>query len=263
MGAVWYNREKGGGEMGRLVRILPALLAFLLLVGCGTQQQGQRQDQQEQQGQSGEATLFIGMEGDFAEYPLAYSGELTPEKLIAGIAELTGWNLDLAGEVTAGGGGVTVCFAEESSLFVGPPEPQREEFFVYSAEQLDVMILDSVQRTLQENSPGTPLSNPETPEVYFCGPDGGALTLPQLGLVLPQGEPYRGILTGDTHVEGVFEGLDGETAAVRVNGEQRRYPVADSEALWTLRALEPGFAVSFEIERDKEGTERIVRVYGD
>ncbi len=261
MAMVWYNREKGGGEMGRLVRVLPLVLAFLLLVGCGGQEQTQRE--QTQQEQRGEATLFIGMEGDFAEYPLTYSGELTPEKLIAGIAELTGWNLDLSDGVTDGKGGMTVCFAEESSLFVGPPEPQREEFFVYSAEQLDATILDSVQKTLQENFVDRILGDPAALPIYFCGPDGGALTLPQIGIVLPLGEPYRGILTGGTRVEGVFEGLDGEMATVQVDGERRRYPVADSEALWTLRALEPGFSVSFEIERDKEGTERIVRVYGD
>ena len=48
------------------------------------------------------AVLYIGMEGSQQEYPLEYTGELTPEVLIQGIAETTGWDLTLADAVTTG-----------------------------------------------------------------------------------------------------------------------------------------------------------------
>ena len=240
--------------MRRVAILLAATL--LLLTGCGA-----RPAATEPAG--GEATLYIGMEGRFREYPLSYSGELTPEKLIAGIAERTGWNLDLADEVTDGKGGMSVCFSERSALFVGPPEPQREEFSVYSADELAAMILDSIQRTLQYNFVNPALGDPSALPIYYCGPDGGALSLSNIGITLPLETPYRGLVSGDTRREGVFLGLSEGIARVNVDGTEQRFAVEDSEALWTLRALEPGSPLLFEIERDKEGAEKIVRIYGD
>lgn len=56
------------------------------------------------------ATLYIGTKaGGFAEYPITYEGELTAEKLIQGIADLTGWDLTLAEEITSGKGAEIPC----------------------------------------------------------------------------------------------------------------------------------------------------------
>ena len=50
-----------------------------------------------------EAVLYIGTrDGGFTEYPMTYEGTLTPEILIAGIADLTGWDMTLAENVTTG-----------------------------------------------------------------------------------------------------------------------------------------------------------------
>ena len=38
--------------------------------------------------------LYIGMNGEFQEYPLEVNGEITPEILIESMAQLTGWNLE-------------------------------------------------------------------------------------------------------------------------------------------------------------------------
>ena len=44
-----------------------------------------------------EAILYIGIrDGGFTEYPMTYEGSLTPEVLIAGIGDLTGWDMTLA-----------------------------------------------------------------------------------------------------------------------------------------------------------------------
>ena len=66
-------------------------------------------------------TLYIGTKaGGFAEYPITCEGELTPELLIQGIADLTGWDLTLAEPVISGKGGMRLCLSSEAALFTGP-----------------------------------------------------------------------------------------------------------------------------------------------
>ena len=139
-----------------------------------------------------EAALFIGSDGDFQEYPWEYQGQPTPEALIAAISDLTGWNLTLADEVTAGKGGMTVCFSKESALFVGPPDPQKEEFFMFDAESLDRTILDSIQRTLQYNFVDPELGDPDSLDIYYCMEGNAPLTLPGINVTLPMDQPYKG-----------------------------------------------------------------------
>lgn len=136
-------------------------------------------------------TLRVGMDGKFTDYPWEYTGELNdagvvpPAETIAALGELTGWDLSLADQVTDGKGGMTVTFAESCSIFTGPPQQQKEEFHMYSAEQLAATILDSVRQTLETNYGGT-----EGLDVYFCGPDGGDLLLDNLGVTISSTKPY-------------------------------------------------------------------------
>lgn len=136
------------------------------------------------------ATLYVGMDGNFAEYPVTYTGELTPVFLISQLSELTGWNLDLADEVTSGKGGMTVSFAETSSIVTGPPEPQNPDFFVYDSSQLITTILDSVQRTLQYNFIDPNLGDPSNLDVYF-NLDGGNIVYPDSGREIDAYTPYE------------------------------------------------------------------------
>ena len=136
------------------------------------------------------ATLYVGMDGNFAEYPVTYTGELTPVFLISQLSELTGWNLDLADEVTSGKGGMTVSFAETSSIVTGPPEPQNPDFFVYDSSQLITTILDSVQRTLQYNFIDPNLGDPSNLDVYF-NLDGGKIVYPDSGREIDAYTPYE------------------------------------------------------------------------
>lgn len=138
------------------------------------------------------AVLYIGVGNQFAEYPVEYTGELDengqipPEEVLAAMASLTGWNLDLAEPIFSGKGGITVSFADTSALFAGPPEEQREEFHVYDALQLDQTILDSLKKTLQCWA-----VDPDQVEVWFCGADGGDLALPGTGVTIPAAQPYE------------------------------------------------------------------------
>ena len=111
--------------------------------------------------------LYIGTkDSGFTEYPMTYEETLTPEILIAGIADLTGWDMTLAEDVTTGKGGMSVCFADSSALFTGPPDPQNEEFFMFSADQLAQTILDSTQKTLQMGFTGEG-GDPDALDIYY------------------------------------------------------------------------------------------------
>ena len=137
-----------------------------------------------------EAVLYIGTrDGGFAEYPMTYEGTLTPEILIGGIAGLTGWNMTLAEAVTTGKGGMSVCFADSSALFTGPPDPQNEEFFMFDAEQLAQTILDSTQKTLQMGFTGEG-GDPDALDIYYYMEGEKPLELPDIGREWPLDEPY-------------------------------------------------------------------------
>jgi len=137
------------------------------------------------------ATLYIGTKAaGFTEYPMAYEGTLTPDALIQGIADLTGWNLTLAEPVVSGKGGMSVCLSAESALFSGPPEPQKDEFHMFSSEQLAETILDSIQKTLQEGFVLAP-GDPDTLDIWYFMEGEQPLELPGMGLSWPLDQPYQ------------------------------------------------------------------------
>lgn len=203
--------------MGQKVVLLAGLLTVALsacggpfapemeVLGAEAASAGPAAGAQEDQGGDGAAcstervcaVLYIGIGNQFAEYPVEYTGELDengripPEEVLAAMASLTGWNLDLAEPVFSGKGGITVTFADTSALFSGPPEDQREEFHVHDALQLDQTILDSVKRTLQCWAVDPELGDPDQVDIWFCGVDGGDLALPGTGVTIPAAQPYE------------------------------------------------------------------------
>lgn len=141
-------------------------------------------------------TLYIGTGDQFQQYRETYQGALNdqgmvpPEGVVAEMAELTGWNLDLAGEITTGKGGITVTFAETCALFSGPPQVQKDEFHVYDSYQLDQTILDSVKKTLQNWAVVPGKGDPDSVDIYYCGPDGKDLVLINSGWTISSTQPY-------------------------------------------------------------------------
>ncbi len=186
------SSQKGGGmsqtppDPGSSSSVLPGP------IGSSSSSQGGDGTSSAQPGETQAATLYIGMDGQFQEYPLETGEEITPRLLVEEIAKLTGWNLDLADEIASGKGGMTVLFGETSALFAGPPDPQKEEFHVFDSFQLDRTILDSIQKTLQTWAVVPGLGDPDSVDIYFCGPDGGDLVLENLGVTIPHTEPYQG-----------------------------------------------------------------------
>ena len=138
------------------------------------------------------ATLYIGMNGEFKEYPLEAKEEVNYYTLVAGIAELTGWNLDLESAVE-GNGKIVISFADTCSLFVGPPEEQKEEFRVLDAGQLDQTILDSIQHTLQYNFVDPEKGEPSSLDIYYCDAAGESITIPGPDVTIPMDTPYSGL----------------------------------------------------------------------
>lgn len=136
------------------------------------------------------ANIYIGAEENFKEYPCEFDKTPTPDQLIAAIAEKTGWNLTLADVLTTGKGGITVSFSKESALFTGPPEPQKEEFYMYDAVQLDKTILDSIQKTLQNNLTDSTLGDPSKFNVFYSMEGDKALELPNVGVTIPLEQSY-------------------------------------------------------------------------
>ena len=154
------------------------------------------------------ATLYVGTRASgFQEYELRYDGDLTAELLIQGIADLTGWDLTLGAEVTSGKGGMSVCLADSSALYQGPPEVQKDEFHMYSADQLAETILDSIQKTLQKGFTGE-LGDPDNLDVWYYMENGEGLTLPNIGLSWSLDQPYQWAGAkpiGETEAQGARE----------------------------------------------------------
>ena len=144
------------------------------------------------------ATLYIGTKANgFTDYPMTYDGDLTAEKLIQGIADLTGWDLTLAEPVISGKGGMSVCLSSESSLFTGPPDPQKDEFHMYDVGQLAEAILDSIQKTLQEGFTGEG-GAPDALDIWYYMEGEKPLELPALGLSWPIDQPYQWASAGSS-----------------------------------------------------------------
>lgn len=164
-----------------------------------TKTEGGSQDQLDagQTSQAQMVTLYIGMDDHFQQYQEEYDGTLNEqgmvpaEGVVAEMAQLTGWNLDLAGEITTGKGGITVTFGENCALFSGPPQEQKDEFHVYDSYQLDETILDSVKKTLQNWAVVPGQGDPDSVDVYYCGPDGKDLVLINSGWTISSTQPYE------------------------------------------------------------------------
>lgn len=96
----------------------------------------------------------------------------------------------MAEPVISGKGGMSVCLSNESALFTGPPDPQKDEFHMYDTEQLAETILDSIQKTLQENFT-LEGGNPEALDIWYYMEGEQPLTLPDLGMSWPIDQPYH------------------------------------------------------------------------
>ena len=172
-----------------------------------------------------EYPLYIGSRSNgFLVYDTPIQGDLTPEALIKAIAKLTHWNLDLAESVADGKGGMTVNFASTSSLAVGAPNPQVPEFHAYDNISFVAMVLDSIQKTLQQNFVMAP-GDPSLLDIYYIL-EGGPITVD--GITLPMYEPWDSTTAFDPTPEPEPEPEPETYALVYVGTDQHGYVTYDS-----------------------------------
>ena len=169
-------------------KLLIVLAVFMLLTACGNKHEEETPLQNNNVSNNLEATLYIGTEGNFKEYTVEIDS-LSPENLLKAMSELTGWNLALAADITTGKGGMSVCLSNNSALFMGPPDPQKDEFHMFDAETLCHTILDSIKKTLQENFVYEG-GDPDSIDIYFYMEGEKPLTLENLGMSWSLEEPY-------------------------------------------------------------------------
>lgn len=244
--------------MKRLIIILSsAIIAVSVFSACGKSEtdssvtsSSSASQSTSEENEKNEAVIYIGSGTDYKESLFLVDGEITPEFLIEKIAETTGWNLDLADDVTTGKDGMTVCFAKTSSIFTGPPEEQNEDYFVYDKEQLCQEIFDSVKHTLQYNFVDPELGDPEELNVYFCTENNEPITIDEMGITIPADEPYNGLTTEEVNnateqetktAQCEFEGLgDSHSAEVILNGEVEVFQFYDETVAKKLSAMTLG-----------------------
>ena len=169
-------------------KLLIVLAVFMLLTACENKHKEETPLQNNNVSNNLEATLYIGTEGNFKEYTVEIDS-LSPENLLKAMSELTDWNLDLAADITTGKGGMSVCLSNNSALFMGPPDPQKDEFHMFDAETLCHTILDSIKKTLQENFVHEG-GDPDSIDIYFYMEGEKPLTLENLGMSWSLEEPY-------------------------------------------------------------------------
>lgn len=174
---------------------IPAGEASSLSSGVSSMPEAPSEPDSDESAQEGPAsvTIYVGEDGEYTEFPVEYTGERTETgqvpvtEVLSAMAKITGWNLDLADQVYAGKGGITVTFADTCTLLSGNSEGDGQK----TAVQRDRMLLDSVKKTLQCWAVDPNLGNSDTVDIWFCGPDGGDLVLAGTGIVLSSTEPYE------------------------------------------------------------------------
>lgn len=117
--------------------------------------------------EAAQPALFIGHEGETVEVPCA--AEATPDALIAALAEETGWNLDLAGDVEVNGNEVVIPLAQDSVIYTGAADGVDAAYATDDREDLIYTVLNSVATTIWSNTPYY--------SVRFCAPDGGPIEI--------------------------------------------------------------------------------------
>ena len=178
----------------------------MLLTACGKNvsseleieiDDAKAQDEVEYNEIQNQSVIYIGMNGEFSEYPVTHDlknfndtekTELYVESLIDEMSILTGWDLDCDISVYKT---VGVAFVDGGTLFTEPPEVQKEEFHMFSAEQMVQTILDSVKKTIQMNLGA---ENADLIEVYFSSESIDELIFPNINMYVPIDEAYTGLI---------------------------------------------------------------------
>ncbi|MBQ9988891.1 MAG: hypothetical protein IJP30_04065 [Clostridia bacterium] len=173
--------------MKKLFCLALALLCCLGLAACGTKAPVLPGGEQ-----GGEADLFVVMpDGEREPEKLAYVGTLSPETLLEGLGELTGWRFDCASVTVStvdreNGTSETIAtvdLQDSCSLFHFDELVPFEEYLCNDYTDFVFAVLDSAHMTLSLNLGYT--------DIVFTA-NGKPLSLPELSYTFPEGGAYRG-----------------------------------------------------------------------
>ena len=115
-----------------------------------------------------EGKAVIGKPGALKEAPFVIGKpEVGAADLLGALQNETGWNLAAANITWPDAITVRIDFKEESSIYAGPPETQKEAYKADAGKDFTLLVLNSVVETLLANQCGT--------NIRFGSPDGGTL----------------------------------------------------------------------------------------
>ncbi|MDR3240117.1 MAG: hypothetical protein LBT44_08540 [Clostridiales bacterium] len=109
-------------------------------------------------------TLYLGMPDGLKQVETTIPA-FAADAMISAISDETGWNLILALPVDEGEipGSAVVSLSEDSTVYIGPPEIQKDAYHVFDTNELVFTVLNSIAETLTRNG---------LTAVYFTAPDG-------------------------------------------------------------------------------------------
>jgi hypothetical protein len=189
--------------MKKLLAILLAAASLLGLAACG--------DKENEPESAGIMTLVAAFNGEgeenWKEYLVEYDdyeGDgYTVEEMAMGLRELTGLDFGVSDVSNAGATTMLIDISQDSALFAGPPDPQKEEFYFFDYDSMAWFMLDSLARTIRRNIPamGQGVSGYD---IYFTMNGGESLVLENLSppMDFTLDTPYMGSAFYFAHQDG-------------------------------------------------------------
>lgn len=218
--------------------------------------------------------LFIGKEGDYGEYNYLYEAneQVTPDLLIEGIEDTTGWNLSLADNVEKNEDGYVIRFSKESVFYTGQDSDEENEFYIPTEEDFYKTVLDSIVETIRQYNEDKEKST----QFYFGGPDDSDLVLKGINSTLPVSTAYNGTLpqshrsrilrganTTSYDVDCTFLEMSGEeTVKLEIDGEEQICSVTYTALKPIFHKAVKGRQMHVRITEDLDTEEKlIVKIY--
>lgn len=152
---------------------------------------------------------------DIKQHDWVYTGDLTAEKLAAGLSEITGLDFNIA--VTAGKEGLFVDWKENSTLIANLDDrEQKEAFHFFDADSMRWFMMDSLWLTLTKNL--------EVEDVYYTMKGGKNLLFEELYPVknFPSDLPYMGSAFFFAHADGKGKLMEGRGDLIRMSKDDAK-----------------------------------------
>ncbi|MCQ2492079.1 MAG: hypothetical protein MJ087_03450 [Lachnospiraceae bacterium] len=252
--------------------VLAVVLCMILMMftGCG-------RDKKEEKDETAKTTeiikmtkVYVGSRDDYGAYNMAYTGKLTPEKLIKGIEDTTGWNLALEQNVSIDkDNGYKVVFSKKSLFYTAEKLDKDDEFYVNGTENYYATVLDSIKETLRKHY----AKGDDRFIIYYYGPEDSALEIKEIGKTLVMGNSYESFYVYTPGVsavsssnnldvydtEAIFIGsVDGEFYRMRVGAQINNYRVTYNALKTIMKTSSEGDILKIRIKEDKNTGEKLV-----